>query len=184
MKKYLVIIMVALSPLMTQAQSIFDKYAENSEVTYVALQPKMFQMLSKISVSSDDPDAQAVYDLVNNITSFKVITTEKVEITRDLDNWVTKHLSKSNFEELMRVRDGDANVKFYVKEGSDEFHVEELIMLVTDLNYEDLEIAGQKPETVLLSLTGNIDLRQLSKLTSKMDLPGGDQLGKAGQKHK
>src|SRR5690606_28718738 len=172
MKKYLVIIMVALSPLMTQAQSIFDKYAENSEVTYVALQPKMFQMLSKISVSSDDPDAQAVYDLVNNITSFKVITTEKVEITRDLDDWGTKHLSKSNFEELMLVRDGDANVRYSVKEVSDDFHVEYVIMMVTDLNYQDLDIACQKPEIALLSLTGNIGLRQLSKLTSKMDMPG------------
>lgn len=176
MKKFLVIIMVAMSPLLTQAQSIFDKYAENSEVTYVALQPKMFQMLSKISVSSDDPDAQAVYELVNNITSFKVITTEKKDITKDIDDWVSNHLTKSSFEELMRVRDGGSNVKFYVKEGSDEFHVKELIMLVTELNTEDLEIDGRKPETVLLSLTGNIDLRQISKLTSKMDLPGGDQL--------
>jgi|SRR5690606_26012530 len=183
MKKFLVIIMVALSPLLTQAQSIFDKYADNSEVTYVALQPKMFQMLSKISVSSDDPDAQAVFDLVNNITSFKVITTEKKDITKEIDNWVSNHLNNS-FEELMRVRDGGSNVKFYVKEGADEFHVKELIMLVTELNYEELEIDGRKPETVLLSLTGNIDLRQISKLTSKMDLPGGEQLGKAGQKQK
>ncbi len=184
MKKFLVIVVVVLSPLMTQAQSIFEKYAENTEVTYVALQPKMFQMLSKINVSSDDPDAQAVYDLVNNITSFKVITTEKSDITRDIDNWVTNHLDKSSFEELMRVRDGESNVKFYVKEGADEFHVKELIMLVTDLNHEELEIDGKKPETVLLSLTGNIDLRQISKLTAKMDLPGGEQLGKAGKKQK
>jgi hypothetical protein len=184
MKKFLVIMALVVSPFVTQAQSIFDKFSENPEVTYVALQPKMFQMLSKISVSSDDPDAQAVYDLVNEITSFKVITTEKRSITEEIDNWVTNHLSKSSFEELMRVRDGDANVKFYVKEGSDEFHVKELIMLVTELNAEGMEIDGRKPETVLLSLTGNIDLRQISKLTSKMDLPGGDQLGKAGQKHK
>ena len=37
-------------------------------------------------------------------------------------------------------------------------------------------------ETVLLSLTGDIDLKQISKLTNKMDLPGGKHLEKAGEK--
>ncbi|QLE02262.1 DUF4252 domain-containing protein [Galbibacter sp. BG1] len=182
MKKIILILALAIAPLFSQAQSIFDKYAENNEVTFVALQPKMFQMLSKINIDTDDPDAEAVFELVNNITSFKVITTENPKITKDIDGWVSNHLKSSSFEELMRVRDGESNVKFYVKEGADENHVKELLMFVTDLNYDELKFNGKKPETVLLSLTGNIDLRQISKLTSKMDLPGGDQLGKAGNK--
>ena len=180
MKRIVLIIALTVVPFLSQAQSIFDKYSENNEVTFVALQPKMFQMLSKINISTEDPDAAAVFELVNNITSFKVITTENAKITKDIDGWVSNHLKSSSFEELMRVRDGESNVKFYVKEGTDENHVKELLMFVTDLNYEELEFNGKKPETVLLSLTGNIDLRQISKLTSKMDLPGGDQLGKAG----
>ncbi|MCK5400109.1 MAG: DUF4252 domain-containing protein, partial [Flavobacteriaceae bacterium] len=49
---------------------------------------------------------------------------------------------------------------------------------------EDITINGKKREieTVLLSLTGDIDLKQISKLTSKMDLPGGKHLEKAGKK--
>ncbi|MCF8715249.1 DUF4252 domain-containing protein [Joostella atrarenae] len=180
MKKIILIIALTVAPFISQAQSIFDKYSESNDVTFVALQPKMFQMLSKINISTDDPEADAIFELVNNVTSFKVITTESATVTKDIDGWVTNHLKKSSFEELMRVRDGESNVKFYVKEGKDENHVQELLMFVTDLNYEELEFNGKKPETVLLSLTGNIDLRQISKLTSKMDLPGGDQLGKAG----
>ncbi|MEL4307524.1 DUF4252 domain-containing protein [Joostella sp. CR20] len=182
MKKLILIIAFTIVPFLSPAQSIFDKYSESNDVTFVALQPKMFQMLSKINISSDDPDAAAVFDLVNNITSFKVITTENPKITKDIDSWVSNHLKSSSFEELMRVRDGGSNVKFYVKEGADENHVKELLMFVTDLNTDNIELGGKKPETVLLSLTGNIDLRQISKLTSKMDLPGGDQLGKAGNK--
>ena len=37
-------------------------------------------------------------------------------------------------------------------------------------------------ETVLLTLTGDIDLRQVSKITNQMDIPGGDQLKKASEK--
>ena len=49
---------------------------------------------------------------------------------------------------------------------------------------QNIEINGKKREfeTLILSLTGDIDLRQISKITNKMDVPGGDNLKKAGEK--
>jgi hypothetical protein len=38
-----------------------------------------------------------------------------------------------------------------------------------------------KEETVLMSLTGDFDLNELSVLTDKMNLPGGDDLKKASK---
>jgi hypothetical protein len=146
------------------------------------MQPKMFQMLAAISASTDDPEAQEFFALVNSITSFKVITTENTAIAKDIDQWVGSHLKNSSLEELMRVRDGNSNVKFYVKEGKDDDHVKELLMFVTGIQDANVQINGKKIETVLLSLTGDIDLRQVAKLTEKMDLPGGKQLGKASKK--
>ncbi|MEX0275300.1 MAG: DUF4252 domain-containing protein [Flavobacteriaceae bacterium] len=178
MKKYIILLMCAVVPTLGLAQDIFDKYEDNESVTFVAMQPKMFQMLGKMSVSTDDPEAQEFFSLVNSISSFKVITTEDKGISKDISGWVGNRLKRSNYEELMRVRDGDQNVKFYVKEGKDDDHVKELLMFVTGLK-ESMEINGRRMETVLLSLTGDIDLRQIGKLTDKMDLPGGDQLGKA-----
>jgi len=87
----------------------------------------------------------------------------------------------------MRIKDGDQTVKFYVKEGKDENHVKELLMFVNGLKEvtkdSNIEINGKKREieTVLLSLTGDIDLRQVSKLTNKMNVPGGKHLEKAGK---
>ncbi len=184
MKKTVLLIALMVLPLLGFSQSIFDKYENNEDVTFVSMQPKMFQMLGKMSISSDDPEAKEFFELVNSITSFKVITTENKGISSDINGWVNKHLKSSKLEELMRVRDGDSNVKFYVKEGKDDNHVEELLMFVTGIKEMNVEINGKKLETVLLSLTGNIDLRQVAKLTEKMDLPGGDQLGKASKKNK
>ena len=185
MKKILVLIALTLAPVLTSAQDIFDKYADSDEVTYVAMQPKMFQMLAKMSISSDDPEAQDFFDLVNSITSFKVISTENGGVTKDIASWTTKRLKGSDYEELMRVRDNGSDAKFYVKEGKDEDHVKELLMFVTGLSnvegMEDVNVNGKKIETVLLSLTGDIDLTQIGKLTEKMDLPGGKELGKAGK---
>lgn len=180
MKKILVFTFLAIAPYFVEAQDIFEKYEDDDKVTFVAMQPKMFQMLAKMSVNADEPEAREFFDLVNSITSFKVITTEDALITKDVDSWVTKRLSTSSFEELMRIRDGGSNVKFYVKEGKDSDHVKELLMFVTGM--KDVDINGKKMETVLLSLTGDINLKSVSKLTDKMDLPGGDQLGKASKK--
>lgn len=188
MKKYLLLIALVVLPAFGFSQDIFDKYSENKEVTYVAMQPKMFQMLAKMSISTDDPESQDFFSLVNSITSFKVITTESAAISKDLERWVSNKLSSATYEELMRVRDGESNVKFYVKEGKDADHVKELLMMVTGLKdrkeLQDVDINGQKIETVLLSLTGDIDLRKVATLTEKMNLPGGDQLGKASEKGK
>jgi hypothetical protein len=88
----------------------------------------------------------------------------------------------------MRIKDGEQTVKFYVKEGKDDNHVKELLMFVNGLKEvtkgQDITINGKKREieTVILSLTGDIDLRQVSKLTNKMNVPGGDQLKKVGDK--
>jgi hypothetical protein len=182
MKKQILIFLLALLPTFIYSQDIFDKYEDNDEVTFVAMQPKMFQMLGKMSVSSDDPEAKEFFELVNSITSFRVITTGNASISGDIDSWVSKRLNGSKYEELMRVRDGDSNVKFYVKEGKDDDHVKELLMFVTGMEDKNIEIEGRKMETVLLSLTGDIDLRKIGKLTDKMDLPGGKQLGKASDK--
>ena len=45
---------------------------------------------------------------------------------------------------------------------------------------EKIEINGKerKIETVVVSMTGDIDLNEISKLTSKMNIPGGEHLDK------
>jgi hypothetical protein len=43
---------------------------------------------------------------------------------------------------------------------------------------------GGQEETVLMSLTGDFDLNELSVLTDKMSLPGGDDLKKASKSKK
>lgn len=185
MKKSLLLLVLLVLPILGFSQDIFDKYSENNDVTYVAMQPKMFQMLAKMSISTDDPESKDFFSLVNSITSFKVITTESATISKDLDSWVSKKLSAATYQELMRVRDGDSNVKFYVKEGKDADHVKELLMLVTGLKdrkeLKDVDLNGQKIETVLLSLTGDIDLKKIATLTDKMNLPGGKELSKASK---
>ena len=76
---------------------------------------------------------------------------------------------------VQKIKEADRNVKFYVRSGQDDYHVSELLMLVNGAD----KLPG---ETVLLSLVGDIDLRMVSELTKKLNVPGGDQLKKATKK--
>ncbi len=178
MKKYILIVLMAVTPLAGFSQSLFDKYEDLDDVTSVVVSKKAFELLAKMDIDIDDPDAQDAMDIMTNVTSLKVFTTDNKSIGADMKASVTKYLKSSSLTELMRVKDKDANVKFYIKEGKDSDHVSELLMFVTGI--KDVEANGRNFETVLLSLTGNIDLNKISSLTNKMNLP--KELNKAGDK--
>lgn len=184
MKKKLITIAMAilLVPLTGMAQDIFEKYSDNSDVTYVSIKPKMFQMIAKMGINVDEPEAKSYMDMVQSITSFKTIVTDNKAISADLSKWVKSR--SSSLEELMEVKDDGTEVKFYIKEGKDSDHVKELLIFVNGIdkamNGQGVDINGEnrKIETVIVSLTGDIDLNEISKLTDKMNIPGGKHLEK------
>ncbi|MDO5977669.1 DUF4252 domain-containing protein [Flavivirga spongiicola] len=184
MNKKIIVFILALMllPLTGMAQNIFDKYSDNSDVTYVSIKPKMFQMIAKMGINVEDAEAKAYVDMVKSITSFKTIVTDNKAISGDIKKWVKSR--SSSLEELMEVKDDGTEVKFYVKEGKDADHVKELLIFVNGIDKamkgQGVEINGEtrKIETVIVALTGDIDLNEISKLTDKMNIPGGKHLEK------
>jgi len=182
MKKNITILLIAVLPLIGFSQSLFDKYEDLDEVTSVVVNKSMFNLLSKMNVETDDKEAQDFMDIAKSVSSLKVFTTEDKTVSADMKASVNKYLKSANLEELMRIKDKDANVKFYIKSGKDEDHVSELLMFVTGLKNVDVSVNDRKFETVLLSLTGDIDLNKINSLTKKMNLP--EELNEAGNKNK
>ena len=184
MKNKLIVLVMAimLIPLTGMAQKdIFEKYSDNADVTYVSIKPKMFQMIAKMGINVEDAEAKAYMDMVKSITSFKTIVTDNKMISADISKWVKSR--SGGLEELMEVKDDGTEVKFYVKEGKDADHVKELLIFVNGIDKmmdDKIEINGKerKIETVVVALTGDIDLNEISKLTDKMNIPGGSHLEK------
>ena len=184
MKNKLIVLVMAimLIPLAGMAQkNIFEKYSDDADVTYVSIKPKMFQMIAKMGINVEDAEAKAYMDMVKSITSFKTIVTDNKTISADISKWVKSR--SGGLEELMEVKDDGTEVKFYVKEGKDADHVKELLIYVNGIDKmmdDKIEINGKerKIETVVVSLTGDIDLNEISKLTDKMNIPGGSHLDK------
>ena len=141
----------------------------------------MFNLLVKMDVDVDDPEAREFMDIAQSLSGLKVFITEDRAVSADMKATVDKYLRSASLEELMRVKDKDANVKFYIKKGKDDDHVSELLMFVSDMGNIDVEVNDRKIETVLLTLTGDIDLTKIGSLTKKMDLP--NELNKAEKKN-
>ncbi|SFU55770.1 protein of unknown function [Pustulibacterium marinum] len=171
MRKIVALLALVCLPLLGTAQSAFDKFEDMNEVTSITVSEKAFQLFVKIQV--DDPEAKQFMEMVKSLRGLRVLTTEDPKIAADMKLTVDKYLKTEKLEELMRVKDKDANINFYIREGKDSDHVKELLMYIDGLgNFNDGEgFKGRKVESVLLTLVGDIDLNMISELTSQMNLP-------------
>jgi hypothetical protein len=166
--KKLIIIAIALIPSLFFGQAAFDKYDGQDEITSVIVNKKMFQMMGNVK----NKESQEYLNLIKKLDNLKVFTTTSAKISADMKATADKYIKATNLEELMRINDKGQSIKIMVKTGATETRVRELLMFIEGVK------GGQ---TVLMSLTGDFDLNDISMLTEKMNLPGGDALNKAGK---
>ena len=170
MKKLVLIIALVLVSNTLFAQSVFDKFDNQDDVTAVVVNKKMFSMLSKVDIK--DKESQQYVNLIKKLDNLKVFVTQNNKKGNEMKSVADKYQKSAGLEELMRISEKGKNVKIFVKSGATESEVKELLMFI--------EGSG-KEETVLMSLTGNFNMDELSALTDKMKLPGGEELRKAGK---
>ena len=72
-------------------------------------------------------------------------------------------IKKSNLTELMRMKDKDARVRIYVKTGANKDFVNEVLMFVNGIS----RVSEGMAESVIVSLTGKIDINKLSKIANQ-----------------
>ena len=176
MKKIILTIAVVLISFANYAQSsIFDKFEDMDGVSSVIVNKEAFKMLAKFQ--GGGAEGQEYIDMVQNLNTFKVFTTEKPEISAQMTTVMKQYLTSAKLTEMMRVKDEGTNVKIYIRQGKDADHVSELLMFVNGVGkYMKDADSPIKAETVILSLTGDIDLNKISKLTETHIPNSGKQL--------
>lgn len=172
-KKIVLTLVFALVSNAFFAQSAFDKFDGQDDVTSIVVNKKMFDLMSKIKMDNSDKEAQQYLNLIKKLDNLRVFTTTSTRATADMKAVAEKHIKAGGLEELMRINDNGKNIKIMIKSGSTETKIKELLMFI--------EGGGKTNETVLLSLTGDFDLSEISVLTDKMRIPGGDDLKKASK---
>ena len=170
MKKVILTLVVILTTNTFFGQTVFDKFDGQDDITAVIVNKKMFSLLSKMEVK--DKESQQYVNLIKKLDNLKVFVTTSDKKSDEMKAVADKYLKTASLEELMRINEKGKSVKIYVKSGATDSQIKEMFMFI--------EGSG-KEETVLMSLTGDFDLNEISVLTDKMNLPGGDDLKKASK---
>ena len=170
MKKVILTLVVILTTNTFFGQTVFDKFDGQNDITAVIVNKKMFSLLSKMEVK--DKESQQYVNLIKKLDNLKVFVTTSDKKSDEMKAAADKYLKTASLEELMRINEKGKSVKIYVRSGATDSQIKEMFMFI--------EGSG-KEETVLMSLTGDFDLNEISVLTDKMNLPGADDLKKASK---
>ena len=173
MRRAIVIGLLALAPFFGNAQSIFDKYEDSDRIGTVTINKGMFDIVTKMMENDDDPESKEFMEIARGIDNIKIFLSEDEGAAADLAATMKQYVKSSKLEELMKVKDGDTNLKFYIRHGKNDDHVKELLMFVTGIDEEKHRHSDRHFETVLLTMTGDIDLTKVGALANKMKLHKG-----------
>jgi hypothetical protein len=168
MKKVTTIILAILvysGGLMAQNDAIskfFSKYAEDESFTVVTISSKAFSLFADID--SDDPDQKEAMDAMSKLEGLRVLALDDSTRAPAVYKEALSLIPSKEYEELMTVRHEDQDLKFLIKDDSNGI-ISELLM-----------VSGGEEGFFIISLVGEIDLNQISKLSSAMDIDGFDNL--------
>lgn len=167
MKKIMIIMIVMAGSVAAMAQDnainkYFSKYNADTAFTKVTVTSKMFSLFTEIE--GEDEAEKEILEALSKLKGIKALINENPQDSKTLYSNAIKSIDKDkSYEELMSVEGGDENVKFMIRDQGSI--INELLMIV-----------GGKDEFLIMSLFGEIDLKQIAKLSRIMKMKGIDHL--------
>ncbi|MCB2196117.1 MAG: DUF4252 domain-containing protein [Bacteroidetes bacterium] len=162
MKKIIILLALAAFPFLINAQDFVDnlinKYQGEKGFTTVVINSALFDIAAQID---DDEDLQKMKGMIDNI---RIIAMED-NFGSDLnffDEMKTQVDTKA-YVELMTVKEHDNDVVFYAQYSGKD--IKELLLVV-----------GGSDENAVISIKGNIDLKQMASLSNSVHISGFDYL--------
>ena len=132
----------------------FTDYEKSDSFTKISVSAKMFELFTH--VESDDPDEKEILEAISKLTGMRMIAKTDSVGGAGLYQTALKRTGKE-YEVLMTVDDPSEDITFLIKEKSGV--VNELVM-----------IGYGGGEFFVLSLLGDIDLSQISKLARALEI--------------
>lgn len=173
LKKIIYLLLLCL-PLTSMAQSLAQKVASDYEgkkgYTTVSISKSMFKMLSRIKTT--DPEYKDFQKFLSNLEGIKILIQEDAK-TNTLKNdlaLLAHSLTKNGYEELMNINEDGNIISFKTLEKNNR--IRELVMSIT----------GE--DTVLMIISGNFLLDELTSISDNVNIGGMDQVKKLKNKKK
>lgn len=161
MKKIILFIALATMPFANQAQSFFDSLEDMDGVDMVVVTKDAFELISKFkNVKVDDNEGMKVFKMIQDLKEFKMFSTSNPTVADKMETMMQAAIKKQNLSELMRIKEDDNRVKIYIKASNNKDFVSEVLMFIKGVSKEN----NKKSDSVIVSLTGNIDINKMSDL--------------------
>lgn len=165
MKKAALFLGMMVMGMMSFAQNgaiakYFQSYSDSEDYTKINVSSKMFELFAHLDAESEED--QEMLKTISNLDGMKMIVTDKSADGKSLYKEAIKKPG-SEYEILMTVEDNDEDLTFFIKEGNGV--INELVL-----------IGGGIDNFFVMSLTGIIDLKQISKLSRSVQMNGMDHL--------
>jgi hypothetical protein len=175
MKKVMLgVVMMVLLSVAAQAQNdviakFFNKYDGDESFSKVSISGKMFSMMANIDGNTEDE--KAMISAISKIKGLKILKKDDARNSRELYKEALSMVPAGQFEELMTVRDKDKDMKFFTKESGGK--ISELVMVL-----------GGNEEFLVMSLFGEIDLKEMGEIGKSVNIDGLQNLDKMKDKVK
>jgi hypothetical protein len=174
MKKSMLVMVMVVMVAVANAQStviskFFSKYDGDESFSQVTISGKMFSMMANLD--GDTPEAKSLISAISKIKGLKILKKSEARNSRELYKEAMAMIPTGEFEELMTVRDKDKDMKFFTKEAGGK--ISELVMVM-----------GGNDEFLVMSLFGEIDLKEMGKIGKSVNIDGLQNLDKIKDKDK
>lgn len=169
--KYLSLITLFITSttiLLAQSSGIdryYEQYQDDDRFTHVTVSSRMFGLF--VNFEMDDPAEQELVKTISKLKGLKMLVGTEISDANEIYKNAVKK-PESVMDELMSVKDGDAQFKFFVSESNGK--ISELLM-----------VGHESSKVLILSLVGEIDLKQIAALSQKMNIEGFEHFKNIGE---
>lgn len=170
MKNYIYLFLFLFSTTVFYSQTSFDKFVSQEYVTSVVVNKKMFDLMSNVKVDVTDKETQRYIALIKKLENLKVFTTTNSKIGLDLKTTSDAYVKTVGLKDYLKVNQNGKDVRVFIKSGAAPGQAKELLMFIEN---------ARENETILMSLTGDFNLSEISALTDKMKIPGGAEINQS-----
>lgn len=171
MKKIIYLAALIFSVNVATAQD-FNKIGNLKNTSETVVTGEMFKLIANIDVDSKDPAMKEMKSMIDKLTEIRIYKTGNSDSASKMKSYVDGYIKSSGLTQLMYSKEDGELFSFYIKKGSTDKKIRNLVMWIDEGNKKGAE-------TVFMVISGDLDLDQVSKITKYMNVPGQSEIEKA-----
>ncbi len=179
MKKAMLLIaaiaLVSFSFAQSPTDALFDKYGAKEGFTTVHVTKELFNLFADIAQEAEGEEIKDFQEVVGGLDYIRILMYDAndgidLQLAEEFKAAINA-VKLKDYTELMTVKENNELVRFMIRKDGE--NINELLLLL-----------NQGDEAGFISITGNIDLKSIAKLSKSMNINGLEQLQRLDKENK